>query len=301
MLIIDWGTSSLRAYEIDKNYNLKNKTETQIGITSVKKDAWPQILSDSIEIFEEKDAIVMSGMVGSRDGWKPTPYVDAPLRAKDVLTRAQSFNWNYRHHKNVSIWVIPGVQMRKKDDTIEIMRGEETQILGLLQAEPDFCGEIILPGTHSKWVTLQRGLITNISTYMTGELFRAAQQHTILTQTTTNSAKLDQESFLTGVKAGSSNSSPFNLMFQARSKVLEKHWSQDQASNYLSGLLIGHEIKANSHKTSEIRLIGSSNLVDRYELAFNEHKIEPKTYNSSIVIDCAPLFMNLVENEKKPV
>ena len=119
----------------------------------------------------EKIPVVICGMAGARQGWVEAPYLHTPTRL-DALHEGA-----VRVDAGSDIRILPGIAQARADRP-DVMRGEETQLLGMI--DPAFSGLVCIPGTHSKWVKIEAGAIVEFSTYMTGELFSVISQHSIL-------------------------------------------------------------------------------------------------------------------------
>ena len=119
---------------------------------------------------------IISGMAGSRQGWRETPYESLPV-TPDMLA---SHLMRFTTATGRAVAIVPGVMLRTPGRDGDVIRGEETQIVGLLESEPAFAGVVVLPGTHSKWVTVADGAIGDFQTYLTGELFELLSRQSFL-------------------------------------------------------------------------------------------------------------------------
>jgi 2-dehydro-3-deoxygalactonokinase len=261
---LDWGTSALRAMLIDGHGQVIEEQFRRWGvmhlpdggfrsaydeITSVWRTEWPDL------------PCLAAGMVGSRQGWIETPYCDAPATIEMLATRLTSV-------PDIGVRIVPGVALRGTRP--DVIRGEETQIFGSLDQGKDRC--IVLPGSHSKWVTMKSGGITDFHTFMTGEIFAALRDHTILGIAA--SPETSTEAFDRGVlaaRAASGGIAP--LLFSARSLVLDGQLDPSAALDYLSGLLIGDELHV-ARLNAKPLLIGDADLCRRYQRAMNLYEIE---------------------------
>jgi 2-dehydro-3-deoxygalactonokinase len=184
--------------------------------------------------------------------------------------------------RGVDVHIVPGVIERSR--LPNVMRGEETQVLGVLQSLPAGAGDnllIGLPGSHSKWVEVADGCIVHFDTFMTGELFAVLSEHSILGRTQQRGAAFDSEAFDRGVQVALSTDGdigPLSTLFSARSLGLTGELNPTEQADYLSGLLIGHELVAlasvqrrrrNSTQLPSIILIGNSQLCARYSRALD--------------------------------
>jgi 2-dehydro-3-deoxygalactonokinase len=219
-------------------------------------------------------------MVGSAQGWREAPYVDTPA-AVDALVGGLV---RVATARGTGLYIVPGVIAR--GELPNVMRGEETQIVGALAGDPEFGANgaatlVGLPGTHAKWVDVQGGRIVAFHTFMTGELFAALCNHTILGRTMAKPAQPDTEAFLRGVIVAKNNNHTglLGTIFSTRTLGLTAQLHAEQQSDYLSGLLIGHElsgvqallaVRGSTLASQMPRLIGEAALCERYRLALAE-------------------------------
>lgn len=290
LIALDWGTTSLRAYKLGPNGCVLDQRSLASGIMQLPKAPRViagQLCTDGFELaFDEAcgdwlDAqpglpVIACGMVGSAQGWREAAYCDTPANVANLGTSLQSV----RSLRGVDVLIVPGVIQRSR--LPNVMRGEETQVLGVLQNLPVGAGDnllIGLPGSHSKWVEVVEGCITHFDTFMTGELFAVLSEHSILGRTQQRDAAFDSEAFDRGVQVALSvdgEIGPLSTLFSARSLGLTGELSATAQPDYLSGLLIGHELSAlatvhrhrrHSAKLPSIVLIGNAQLCARYQRA----------------------------------
>jgi 2-dehydro-3-deoxygalactonokinase len=164
-----------------------------------------------------------------------------------------------------------------------VMRGEETQVFGALSLVPQLFGGasegiVVLPGTHSKWVHVKEGRIVSFMTFMTGEMYAVLRQHSILGRLMQDDDATDPEGFELGLsEAGEDDmGSLLSSLFNVRTLGLTQRLKPSQLGDYLSGLLIGHEIRearrfcvAQLGTERPLALIGAEDLCRRYTLALS--------------------------------
>ena len=255
MIGIDWGTSSLRAYRLGADGAIVETREAPKGILSVAAGEFPQVLEQQIAGWRERP-IVMSGMVGSRQGWVEVPYVQCPAGPKEIAS----------HLSRVSpdTWIAPGVSFVDESGVPDVMRGEETQILGVLDqlGDPSL---VCLPGTHSKWVQVREGKIAAIRTYFTGELFAVLRAHSLLGRMMAEGAA-DEQAFAEGIDRSADEGGLLHHLFGVRTRGLFGELAPAASASYLSGLLIGHELRSMSAE-KPFFLLGVPALVAGYARA----------------------------------
>ncbi len=264
MIAVDWGTSSFRAYRLDAAGKVLERREAAAGILTVRDGAFGATLLAQIGdwLGAGESSVVMSGMIGSRQGWKEAPYAFTPAGV-DEITKAMI---TVSFEGQAEVRIAPGVMHRTADGFHDVMRGEETQILGALDTLGAGNHRVCLPGTHSKWAMVQSGRITAFRTHMTGEVFALLRSQSILARTIDPDAAFDEDAFRTGVMRSREGSGLLHHLFEVRSQYLADALTQSASGDYLSGVLIGHELRAEA-PDSLVNLLGSSALSDRYATA----------------------------------
>jgi len=292
LIALDWGTTSLRAYRLGEHGQVLQQRSLSAGIMQLPTT--PRLIagvmcSDGFELaFDEAcgdwlDAqpgtpVIACGMVGSAQGWREAVYRETPADVTGLSAALQTV----RSLRGVDVHIVPGVLQRSM--LPNVMRGEETQVLGILAslpaATPDQSLLIGLPGSHSKWVQVADGCIMHFDTFMTGEVYAALSTHTILGRTMRPSVSFDADAFDRGVHVALSDegaAGPLSTIFSCRTLGLTGALSPGAQPDYLSGLLIGHELVALSALQRQrhapntelppIILIGNAQLCARYSRA----------------------------------
>ena len=267
---IDWGTTSFRATLMSRTGEAIDSTSGPNGILAVEENNFEGCLLDYIANWNEQYGllpVVASGMITSRNGWVETPYLNAPA---GVGQFAEAL---YRHEMSngQAVHFITGLTV-ENNGIPDVMRGEETELFGQLANQPEPFDLYIMPGTHSKRVTIENACITGFQTFMTGEVFSALKEHTILGKLMAGSAP-DHEAFLQGVKTrAGSEATLLHELFSVRTLPLFEKMNQMSVSSYLSGLLIGEEVKTVLAGISldRICIIGRGDLAELYASAFSE-------------------------------
>ncbi len=270
LITVDWGTTALRAALLDQNGAVLDRRASGLGIMSVPPGGFGEVLDDTTQGWSGPSGHVprlLSGMVGSRQGWVEVPYLACPV---DLPALARAI---YRHDDapHGTVHIVPGISTEPQDQAPDVMRGEETQIAGALSALGTNEGLFVLPGTHSKWVTIQDGRIASFATYMTGEIFAALRHHTILGRLMPTGPDVpDTQAFRRGVETGAADGYPGALLhklFATRTLGLFDRLPASSLSSYLSGLLIGAEFSAACASTPvkrQVTIIGSATALTEY-------------------------------------
>lgn len=263
LLGIDWGTSNRRAYVLDKDGGLLYRHEDNAGILNVD-GRFRESLSNLLHMLKIDAAdVIMSGMVGSRNGWQQVPYlnVEQPLRQlHDALVEIDS------GLSNVRCRIVPGYEYTDANGMPDVMRGEETQVLGALELSAS-SGWFLLPGTHSKWVRVEEGCIREFLTFMTGEFYALMTQHGTLSKVITSQEPI-ASAFEAGVQAAPLGPLT-HTAFCCRALVVTDRMPAEHAASYVSGLLIGTELddilqRIDDASGASVQVIGSQILTKRY-------------------------------------
>lgn len=268
---LDWGTSSLRAYRIDAAGSVLERKSAPAGIMQIEGDDFEGALEREVGAWLDATPdvpVLASGMIASRQGWVEAPYVACPAgigELADALLR-------HGTPRGRRIHFVPGLSFLAEDGVPDVIRGEETQILGEVGQDED-TRLLVLPGTHSKWAIAAGGRIEWFATFMTGELFAVLKQHSILGRLMQDDRD-DAAAFAQGVSyAGEAGSGLLKRLFSARTLGLFDRLPAGGIAAYLSGLLIGTEIEEALAWTrargsaGEVTVIGAFELAERYRRA----------------------------------
>lgn len=279
MLAIDWGTSSLRIYRLDADGNVCDARQSANGILNHGDRTFAAVLESEAGdwIDAGESPVVMSGMIGSRQGWKETAYVPCPAGISEIAATMSTVEWNTHR-----AWLAPGVRCRDRSGVHDVMRGEEVQLLGILDELGQGEHRVCLPGTHSKWVDVGDNRIVSFSTYMTGEVFAILKTHSILGRTMTLD-HFSEAAFLSGVERAAQPDGLLHHLFGVRAQVLARELAEGESPAYLSGILIGHELGSATKGAGRIHLLGSAELTKLYTLAAAAMNIDAVTHNADAV------------------
>ena len=265
-IAVDWGTSNRRAWALGPNGEILQQRADDKGLLAHADRGFAQ----SLELFladwlstAPGIPIIMAGMVGSRLGWMEVPYVAAPIR----LTGLAGHLAKAGEIAGSACWIVPGVNM---DDDIqpEVMRGEECQMLGALLRGDGQSAIFVTPGTHSKWARVVDGCLTAFHTYITGELFDLLCKSGTLSQVMIGSQD-NGAAFARGV-AASADAELLNRVFSVRTFGLFGKMPAADLRSYLSGLLVGTEMRDALNAWPDAAnagaiCIGSAAMIARYQ------------------------------------
>lgn len=239
-IAVDWGTTNLRAWAMAGDRVL-DASARPLGMGALKREEFEPALLETVGGWLSDGRtvpVVACGMVGARQGWAEAPYVDTPSRPLDAARFVRVATADRR----IAVTIIHGMC---QIDPADVMRGEETQLAGLLALEPGFSGTACLPGTHSKWATLGRDRVAGFRTFMTGEIFALLSEQSILRHSVGNASEPDEGAFAEAVTE--SASAPGALaawLFSTRAQGLLGTLRPAEALARISGLLVGMEVCA---------------------------------------------------------
>jgi 2-dehydro-3-deoxygalactonokinase len=261
---LDWGSTHLRAYLYDGQGQVLEKRALAFGIRQLPEGGFPAAFAQAVAQWPSVPMLAC-GMVGSRNGWQEVPYLDTPTSVDRLAGALTSMSTP----EGRTLQLVPGLRDPSRPD---VMRGEETQVVGVVAHAPDIArhGCLLLPGTHSKWVSLRDAQVTGFATVMTGELFGLLTQHSILGAQLPAAAP-DEHAFQRGVDTArdSGTAGAFSRLFSARTLMLDGVLPGSAVPDYLSGLLIGDELRMAVaagwvDAQASVHMVGEGPLCDRY-------------------------------------
>ncbi|CCD87500.1 2-keto-3-deoxygalactonate kinase [Bradyrhizobium sp. ORS 285] len=261
---VDWGTSSFRAWLMAADGAQLAETRGSEGMLHCASAGFAPVLHDHIEKLGAAAAdlpVLICGMAGARQGWVEAPYLHTPTRLDALHDGA------IRVDTDGDVRILPGLAQARADRP-DVMRGEETQLLGVTAS--DFSGIVCIPGTHSKWIRIEAGAVVDFATYMTGELFAVLSQHSILMHAVApdGADAADGAAFRAGLAtAQAAPTALSSTLFRLRAAQLLGFEQRSDGAARLSGLLIGSEIadaRAQFGADRPLRLIGAGRLGHLY-------------------------------------
>lgn len=262
LLAVDWGSSSLRGALIDGAGTALDERSFARGILTVAPGTFPEVFASCFADWMTPGTLcLVSGMAGSKQGWREAPYCACPAGFDAI---AAALEWV----EPGRIAIVPGLSI-DKGGVPDVMRGEETQIFGALQLLGLTHARLVLPGTHSKWVTVENRQVTDFSTWMTGEFYALLRRQSILARMLPDDEPaLDAAAFDQGVAHALAGPGLLNTAFSTRTLSLFQRMATEALPSYLSGLVIGEELKCQALPRGEpVVVMGAEALTVRYEQA----------------------------------
>lgn len=265
----DWGTTNRRAYLIDAAGNCTDEMEDGKGVLSVEQEQFGGAVRDIRQRLGDRP-LLLAGMVGSNRGWVEAPYVPCPAGAEDL---AAGLVWAEPERTAI----VPGVCFAD-DRRADVMRGEEVQILGAAAAgtiPPDCL--VCHPGTHNKWIRVERKRIVEFRSVMTGELFSLLRERSILSDLLKKEVEPD-DAFAAGARCGLARDELPAELFAIRARVLLGKADPKHAAPYASGLLIGTDVRIGlaAAVDREVVVMGRPELTRLYSAAIRLAGREPR-------------------------
>jgi len=285
LIALDWGTSSLRGYLLGDNGEILESRQADRGILKVAGGGFASTYLEFCSDWVDLPAIA-SGMIGSKQGWKEAPYVPAPASLQQIAAGLVSVDipgrWPLR--------IVPGVSCRDRDGVPDVMRGEETQLLGAMAGEGSEVRSFVLPGTHSKWAVAGHAGIERFSTFMTGELFAVLRTHSILGRLMPDTSVVAAgDGFRRGATASlrGTGGRLLKRLFSARTLGLFGEVPPHELASYLSGLLIGEEVfgalsAGLLDDAGTVGIVGDAALADLYREVLSMTGVESRVLPSDL-------------------
>jgi 2-dehydro-3-deoxygalactonokinase len=279
---VDWGTSNLRVWGLDRSGEIRAEASSARGMARLDRDGFEPALLELVGDWlpaDRQTPVLACGMVGARQGWLEVPYRQVPCTpvALEQVGRPPT------RDPRLQVMIVGGLSQAAPAD---VMRGEETQIAGLLLDRPGFDGVLCLPGTHTKWVRVQGGAIVAFHSVMTGELFALLAQQSVLRHSLDGDGWDDAE-FARAVSATVADPAGFvGRLFSVRAEVLLAGLTPAGARARLSGLLIGAELAATQaywNEETEVTLVGNGAQAAHYAEALRVLGRSPAMADGALV------------------
>ena len=258
-IAIDWGSTNLRSWLYQDDQCLESR-QSAAGVTRLNGESPAAVFSEITRGWRDgATPAVLAGMVGSNVGWKVAPYLPVPVDFSAIGQQLTSVG--------DKVWIIPGLSV-SRDANQNVMRGEETQLLGARMIAPS--SVYVMPGTHCKWVQADRQQINDFRTVMTGELHYLLLRHSLV------GAGLPEQvsapgAFNAGLERGLHSPDILPRLFEVRASHVLGSLPREQVGEFLSGLLIGAEVATLSERfrDPQVTIVGGEALANRYQQALS--------------------------------
>jgi len=271
-IVADWGTTRFRGY--------LDQVSSDEGVSALKQGQHRDVFLRQCGHWldaEPNAPVLLVGMVGSREGWAEAPYASCPAGPAEIakaLVPVDLGNGRQGH-------IIPGLFCEPAPGAADVMRGEETLVLGAGVEN----GLVCSAGTHPKWILMRDGRIERFATYMTGEMYALLREHSMIGRPATEPS--DQKGFDRGLDTAERNGGAarvglLHLLFGARAAVVSGRMASNLLAPYLSGLLTGDEINgalAQFGRPSSVTILADQARADLYAHALARHGIRTELKN----------------------
>lgn len=281
LLACDWGTTNLRAWTLDEGGAVVAHRDFDLGVSRLRPGEAGRRFQDEVQPALAAVGLpaILCGMVGSNLGWTSAPYVDAPAGLPELARQLAAVEAH-------AAWVriVPGVRCAGVAGSPDVMRGEETQVLGWVAQRPERArGRQVIchPGTHAKWVLVEDGRIVRFVTAMTGELYAVLSKHSVLKG---DGPGDDLAAFDEGLAAAGDGQALAARLFTARARVVGGGRPATETPSYLSGLLIGADVAATPsllglRGDEPVALLGDAALCGLYRRALERRGVATETFD----------------------
>ncbi len=289
LIALDWGTSSLRGFLVEARGSALDEITAPLGIMKVTnagfEAAFEQVCGPWFQAHGALPTLAC-GMIGARQGWVEAQYVPCPADGMSLAVKLTRFTTS----RGRAFAIVPGLKVESASGVPDVMRGEETQIIGALQHTGASEGLFVLPGTHSKWASVRGRRIEAFATFVTGEVFALLCEHSILGKPM-SSREDHEDAFAQGCQEAQRDASRaaglLHQLFSARTLGLFNRVPAEGLYSYLSGLLIGAEIvgaKQLYPGAKAVTLIGEARLCSLYRRALTHAGIEAASAPQSVTL-----------------
>jgi 2-dehydro-3-deoxygalactonokinase len=283
---VDWGTSSFRLWLIGRDGDVLAERRSGEGMTTAARTGFAEVLQSHLAAISAPEGlpVLICGMAGAKQGWVEAGYLDTPATLSAIPAAAVRVP-----SVEADIRILPGLAQR--DATApDVIRGEETQLLGAAADLGSGNHLVCMPGTHSKWVRLSGGKVEGFSTFMTGELFDAIAKNTILSHAIADAGAIapDNAAFRAAVRRMVANPAlATSQLFSVRAGSLIAGLSPEDAKARLSGTLIGLEIAGAlslAAKDTPVMLVASGSLGTLYGQALAAAGLSPTVIDADTAV-----------------
>jgi len=283
----DWGTSHLRLMLCDAQGRILDLIDGPGAAAA--RGAFADIFDALVAGWLRRDRelpTILCGMVGASFGWTPVPYRSCPASPEQIASSCAEL-------RDGRIRLVPGLSCRNRLEAPDFLRGEETQILGALRLQPELLRGrhlLCLPGTHTKWVVLEDGSVSEFLTAPAGELYELLCRHSVLVRDQAGGTPAhDAAAFAQGLQRYRPTAAAGLLqqLFECRSRRLSGELAGASAASFLSGLLIANDVGgalqlfAGAISAGTVHLIGSPELMWLYSMALASHGCTPQSIDGS--------------------
>jgi 2-dehydro-3-deoxygalactonokinase len=293
-VIVDWGTTSFRADLVTGAGDILGHVETPQGISELGGSGFEEVLMAALGPWRMAHGplpVVALGMITSRNGWIEVPYVPCPAGPLDLARGAV----RRVLPDGAPLLLLPGLTDPARQPFPDVMRGEETQIVGNGLNE---AARVVLPGTHSKWARVRDGRIEGFQTFVTGEIFALLMNHSFIARAAIAPAEPDMAAFRRGLSEAERTPAMLSVLFSSRTGVLVGRLRPEEVGDYLSGVVIGQEFRQARETgwfgpAETVDIVGNDGLNLRYAIAADIFGLRVRTVADQAAVRGALAILEL--------
>lgn len=265
VIIGDWGNSNARAWLCGADGALRAARRGP-GIASLRGDpaAIAAAFAEMTTGWPSDVPALLAGVVGASFGWRDAGYLPCPIPIDQIGSYAVRAPTNER-----AVWITPGIKCINAWGEPDTMRGEELQIAGWAAVNGQHDALVALPGTHCKWARVDGGIVTGFHGAISGELFALLRDHSVMVDRTGREGPHDPAAFAEGTALAKTAADVdlSALLFSVRARQATGMMAADKALSFLSGIIIGCDVRTALHWHSgagPIVVIGDDPLCAHY-------------------------------------
>jgi 2-dehydro-3-deoxygalactonokinase len=280
LICVDWGTTNFRAFLVDADTGtcLDDRQSDQ-GLLKTDAGTFAQYCDAQIGDWRDggRVPVYLAGMVGSDRGWITTPQLELPLSPQQLADHRVAAPGME------NAWILPGAKM-VTECRVDVMRGEEIQIIGALAHFNQSSGVCCLPGTHSKWSLVTDSNLSEFATSMTGELYQLLMQYSFIAGPAEKLDGFNTDAFQLGLTRSKQGHGLLQTLFEARSRFLYADLKPKQIADFISGVIIGEEVRNMCQQLAlpeQVILVCSDRLRAPYSQAFASFGLQARWLSSA--------------------
>lgn len=306
-IAVDWGASNFRAYAIDSDGNVRQRTKAHQGVARIKDGSFASALKRLLGKWFNKYPnvpVIMVGVIGGETGWQEVENVEAPVALEDLAVRLEKV---VNHRFDRDIYIVPGVKvLRDNRVSFDHMRGEEVQAFGALKqldsAEHHY---ICCPGAHSKWIQVDDNSICNVHSFMTGELFALLSRFSLV-GTGMEGTFVDHDVFQRGLAVSKESDHLLADLYTVYTEGKAECIRSTSLSCYMSALLVGNEMKSVRKMFPDMKkfvLVGAPWVMELYQMAAQFYGLEVEMIKSdhAVVAGLVDVYQRMIGHGQKKV
>ena len=258
VIFVDTGTTNSRVWLMSENKILA-RAEAMVGVRDTAREgnndklkaALRDLISEvqsSVQLRHKASAVIAAGMITSALGLADIPHLSAPVGIAELAKNTKAFS--FPEITDLPFYLVTGVRSGSAQCTpenvgeVDLMRGEETLCLGLLE---NFQAPFSVLNLGSHWKVIQvdeEGRVASSVTTISGELIYATQTQTILASAVPHEKpdSIDYEWASAGMQA-QQNSGLARALFCVRLLEQKSESTPQQRLSFLIGAYVSSDFE----------------------------------------------------------